>query len=101
MPNPFMRVGAAKSSKEPPDYERPTGAVDPVPEGVSGAVFAYRGQETHGVPTTLSAHGGDPDEYADAARYDVHYVAPEDEVEPIPVRIVLDAGRELRRFRVT
>lgn len=101
MPNPFMRTGPAKSSKEPTDRERPTGAVDPVPEGVSGAVFAYRGQETHGVPTDRSTHGGDPDEYDDASRYDVHYVEPAEEPEPIPVRIVLDGSREIRQFRVT
>lgn len=95
MPNPFMRLGSPNMGKTPPDRERPTGAIDPVPERVAGAVFAYRGQETHGVPTDRSAVGSDPDEYDNASRYDIHYAEPEPEPEPIPVRIVDHNAREL------
>lgn len=98
MPNPFMRTGAAKSSQDPPDRERPTGALPPVLERVQpNTVFAYRGQETHGVPTDRSAVGGDANEYEDATRYHIDYAEPEPEPEPIPVRLVRDESIEIIR----
>lgn len=100
MPNPFLRSGPAKSSKEPTDRERPTGAISPVPEGASSTVFAYRGQQTHGVPTKTPTVGVSDNEWQDAADYDADYADPERDVEPIPVRIVLDESREIRQFRV-
>lgn len=101
MANPFLRGGPANMSrrKNVEDRERPTGAIEPVPEGVTGPVFAYRGQQQHGVSTDRSAIGADPDEFLEASRYDIDYAEPVDEVEPIPVRIVQRESRELKRWR--
>lgn len=97
MPNPFLRTHAAKTSMDPTDRERPSGAIEPVPESVVGTVFAYRGQETHGVATTTPAVGVADDNWEREADYDPEYEDPEKTVEPIPVRVVSDGSVEIRR----
>lgn len=67
----------------------------PRTERVAGSVFAYRGQELHGVPMT-----GTPDLYdevPDGETVLVEELPPEP--DPIPVRIVKSGGRELSRWR--
>jgi hypothetical protein len=105
MPNPLLRGGPANISRgkrysDDPDSARPTGKVDPIPERVAGPVFAYRGQETHGV------HPGDkdiarPDEWS-SERATVEYdPAPDPGPDPIPVRIVQEGSTEVIRSRFT
>lgn len=102
MPNPFTRL-QAKTSRDPVERTIPTGAIEPTPERVPGTLFAYRGQQTHGVPTDLDASAVDEDMYGEASRYDVNYEPPEDEgPEPIAVRIVeTDYQVEMVRGTVT
>jgi hypothetical protein len=67
----------------------------PVPERGPETVFAYRGQELHGVPQV-----GTPDLYDEVPAGEsvlVHELPPEP--DPIPVRIVRGGGRELARWR--
>src|SRR6185369_6493760 len=98
MPNPLARyVMPPNASVDPVERTRPHGAVEPTPERVAGPVFAYRGQETHGVETTRDATQVDPNTWVDAADYEPDYEALESEPEPIPVRIVVgDQAVEIR-----
>lgn len=92
MPNPLARVQV--TSKKPP--ERPE-AIPPVPEHYEGDNNPYRGTEDHGVKPTEkpSPTGADWD-----TREGHTYLPPEEEYEPIPVRIVQQHGNEFRQFRV-
>ena len=87
--------------------ERPD-RVDPVVEKHEGTNFPYRGTQTHGVDVpddvvydTLEAERPWVDDDAD-----IPYLPPEDETEPIAVKVVTDTRRErlewrAARFRVT
>lgn len=89
MPNPFTRFASTPNrSTDPVERTRPHGAIDPVPEKVAGPVFAYRGQQTHGVPTDRDATSVDADMYDAEAEYEPDYLPMDAEPEPIPVRIV-------------
>src|SRR5690349_20377601 len=94
MPNPFLRRQAATSTT---DVDRPV-AVTPVPENPAGPVFAYRGQEKHGVEPTVNYR--DPEKYDGYERgVDLSVYEPEDPgPDPIPVRIVQDTGREVTKI---
>jgi len=69
----------------------------PAPERYGGANFPYRGQQTHGVEPTDTAIGS-PDNYEGGA-VEVAHEAPENEVAPVPVRIVAGAATEYRQFQ--
>jgi hypothetical protein len=91
MPNPLVKIGPQSTSKTP---SRPQ-PLEPEPEAYAGDNFPYRGTQTHGVePLYESA----PElEYGEGRL--VEYEEPEtkaEQAEPIPVRIVQEAGRELR-----
>lgn len=96
MPNPFVRGGAANTSTV--DVDRPV-SITPVPEDVTGTVFAYRGMETHGVEP--NADYQPPQDYTSEEDYDPQYEEEPHPETPVPVYIVQSGGRELRRFRVT
>lgn len=69
----------------------------PVQEARPGALFPYRGTETHGVENV--------NEWADvpqggANEVIVEYQDPEPEPTPIPVRIVAEHSAEMREWRV-
>lgn len=68
----------------------------PVPEHFAGTVFpGGRGMEQHGVPMS-----GKPDLFDQVPdREDVEVYELPPEPDPIPVRIVREAGREMHRFR--
>jgi hypothetical protein len=71
--------------------------ITPTPEHVTGPVFPYRGQETHGVSPV--------DKWSDVPVHetvDVEYPDRAPEQEPIPVRIVTaDHGEQIRRTRIS
>ncbi len=71
-------------------------AEQPIMEKMAGTVFDGRGQEQHGVPMT-----GTPDlvDAWDAGPEDLETPIPPD-ADPIPVKIVQAATRQLRRTRV-
>lgn len=78
--------------------DAPTQPSKPVQDSLVEAqtVFAYRGQETHGVPMTGTPDLVDVDDLGDP-------VVPNDEPtepDPIPVRIVSGGGREYRHARI-
>lgn len=98
MPNPLTRR-QGNSSKT--DVDRPV-AVTPVPERVQGHVFAYRGMETHGVDPNNDPR--DPEDYGwmEGQRgTPIDFEPAPNPPDPIPVIIVQNAGRELKRFRTT
>ena len=92
MPNPLARVQV--TSKEPP--KRPD-AIPPVPEHYEGDNNPYRGIEDHGVKPDVKPSPTQADWDTREGRT---YMAPAEEYEPIPVRIVQQHGNELRRMRV-
>jgi hypothetical protein len=71
--------------------------VQPAPDRYGGVNFPYRGQQTHGVEPTDTAVGS-PDDY-EGGSVEVAYEAPEDDVPPVPVRIVETAAHEYTQFR--
>lgn len=95
MPNPFLRLPGSQSKT---DVDRPT-ALTPVPERVAGDVFAYRGMETHGVEP--NAEYAAPQDFHDELDETQQYEEEPEPEAPVPVYIVQNGGRELRRFRVT
>lgn len=100
MPNPLMRM-MQRPSKTPTDRPQP---IPPVPESYAGTNFAWRGTETHGVATTQGTM--DPEGIgfdADSPDHRATFVPidPNDEAHderPIPVRIVQEYKREIRRW---
>lgn len=77
--------------------------VKPVPEHYDGENFPYRGTQTHGVQPPSDV---DPGEYYENSAQDdgteledIPYVAPEEEPEPVPVRIVQKTARERLDWR--
>lgn len=92
MVNPLARVQV--TSKEPP--KRPE-AIPPVPEHPAGDNEPYRGVVDHGVKATDKPS---PTQANWDTREGHTYMAPEEEYEPIPVRIVQQHGNEFRQFRV-
>lgn len=92
MPNPLMRLQRKTSTV---DVDRPM-AIEPVPERVAGHVFPYRGMETHGVDPNNNWR--DPEEYDGYERgIEVDSEPLPQEPDPIPVRVVQDGAREIRR----
>lgn len=92
MPNPFVRKQAATSTV---DVDRPT-SLEPVPERVQGPVFPYRGMETHGVDPGKDWRN--PEEYDGYERgVTVDFEEEKAVADPIPVFIVEQGGREIRR----
>jgi hypothetical protein len=74
-------------------------AVQPVPESIVGAadINAYRGLDVHGVPHNgVNFHDVPPVDDSTLVVFD----APEDEPEPIPVKIVSTSRREIKTFHV-
>jgi hypothetical protein len=92
MVNPLARVQV--TSKEPP--KRPE-AIPPEPEHYAGTNQPYRGINDHGVKATEKPS---PTQADWDTREGHTYMAPEEEYEPIPVRIVQQHGNEFRQFRV-
>lgn len=73
--------------------------IQPAPERYGGVNFPYRGQQTHGVEPTDTAVGS-PDDY-EGGSIEVAYQAPEDDIPPVPVRIVDTAAHEYTQWRAT
>jgi hypothetical protein len=71
--------------------------VVPAPDRYGGVNFPYRGQQTHGVEPTDTAVGS-PDDWEGGA-VEIAYETPENEVVPVPVRIVSGAATEYRHFQ--
>lgn len=92
MPNPLIKSGPANTSKDVPDRL----GLRPAIEGYPGDVFPYRGTEDHGV--TATDKPTQPGDWQTGR--DVEYMERPVEQDPIPVRIVEEGSRELRRFRV-
>jgi hypothetical protein len=69
----------------------------PAPDRYGGVNFPYRGQQTHGVEPTDTAVGS-PDDW-EGGRVEIAHEAPENEVVPVPVRIVAASAREYRGFQ--
>lgn len=91
MPRIFNRPMSTSKT----DVDRPI-AIEPVPERVQGPVFPYRGMETHGVAP--NADWRDPEQYDGYERgVEVDTEPVEPEPDPIPVYIVQQGGREIRR----
>jgi hypothetical protein len=78
----------------PPAPER----IQPEPEKVAGPVFPYRGQEQHGVESE-SHPWPEPKTEARDNQPGYQAMAPIKEQDPIPVTIVTEYGRELRKWR--
>lgn len=97
MPNPFVKRQPNTSTT---DVDRPV-SITPVPEKVRGPNFPYRGYETHGVEPNDHAHN--PEDYGwmeEKRGVVVQYETDAEPPDPIPVYVVQQGGRELRRFRV-
>lgn len=86
--------------QKPPESEPER--VTPVPEHYKGVNFPYRGTNKHGVEVPEGAEYDtrefqyempDPDEITD------EYMEPDDEPEPIPVRLVQESAREVLKLR--
>lgn len=90
--NPLTAVQV--TSKPPP--ERPE-AIPPVPEVYQGVNQPYRGTQEHGVTPNAEPHPTQADWDTREGRT---YLKPEEEQEPVPVRIVQQHGAEFRRYRV-
>jgi hypothetical protein len=69
----------------------------PAPHGFGGVNFPYRGQQDHGVPPTETAIGS-PDDY-EGGSVEVSYEKPEEDIAPVPVRIVDTAAHEFTQWR--
>lgn len=89
--NPFVKTGSANLGKVPVRPE----AIEPVPEAYVGTNHPYRGTETHGVEDTVDPLPGL--EYGTGRL--IEYDDPPTEPAPIPVKIVTEGGREIKRFR--
>lgn len=93
MPSPFHRVQLATSKNK---VERPE-PITPVVESYAGNNNAWRGIQDHGV--TPEYDPADPTTYTvdiNGRHVPIKYEKPPVIDEPIPVRIVQDAGREFR-----
>lgn len=73
-------------------------AVEPHAEHVAGPVFAYRGQEQHGVSVTDGSHYVDPSE-AFRTTVDAEVLPENHPPTPILVKSVQEDGNEVRKFR--
>lgn len=75
--------------------------VKPVPEHYEGENQPYRGTETHGVKPTEGVDAGAyyAEMQQDDGPDDVQYVAPDEELEPIAVRVVQKTSRERLSWR--
>lgn len=89
--NPLTKLGPMRTSKKP---QRPT-PEQPVPEAYAGHNNPYRGVEAHGVEPTEEPL--DELDYSDGRL--VEYEEPEQQPEPVPVRVVTEGSRELKKFR--
>lgn len=85
--------GQASPPAEQPDR------VKPVPEHYKGVNFPYRGTEKHGVEVPEDARYDSREFEADFPDEDVDYLPPEDEPEPVPVRVVQGSARERLDWR--
>ncbi len=93
MPNPF--IGSTRLNTGKPADDRPH-AVEPRPEAVVGTNFPYRGMNDHGVPVEHV----DPVSFAGYEDTQAGVYEPAEEIpDPIPVRVVREFTRELRRSR--
>ena len=93
MRNPLLGSRQQNTSRAP---SKTPEAVPPVPEEYEGDNNPYRGTESHGV---AAVNKPSPVAGYESTAEGVHYL---DEVitdEPIPVRVVQDRGRELRRWQ--
>lgn len=104
MPNPLLQTFRDRSKTPPRNpgiagvEEREIIIENPELEHYAGTNNAYRGTEQHGVKTDDHATAYDPGE--DDARNEIVSPTPlAPVVEPIPVLIVNDYGREERQFR--
>lgn len=93
MPNPFFNRQKATSTNVP-DRQR----ITPVPESYAGDNHPYRGTENHGVPDTENPH--DPSvEFDNEATHLIVYDEEVPEPEPIPVKVMNQAGGRRVGFR--
>lgn len=93
MPNPFFNRQKATSTNVPDRQQ-----VTPVAETYAGNNHPYRGIEDHGVPDTVDPH--DPHmEFDNEASHLIVYDETVPEPEPIPVRVVNQAGGRRIGFR--
>jgi hypothetical protein len=100
MANPFTSGSYRQTKGQADSPERPD-MVKPVPEQVQGPAFPYRGSNTHGVDPTK---GVNLSEYYENNEFDDEEdtgqpLPPQDETDPVPVRIVQHSARELAQFR--
>ena len=83
---------------DPTERDATPQGLAPVPDNPAGANIPYRGVVDHGVPY-------ENQEMFDEAHYytgrPVEYAPEEHDPDPIPVRVVNDGMRELRRFSAT
>jgi hypothetical protein len=91
MPNPFLRLGTPSQSKEAPEHES---AETPILEAVVGSNNPYRGSQDHGVMPTAKPSPTPDNTGSIPALFELEEPPP----EPIPVRIVQQGTREIRRF---
>lgn len=75
-------------------------ALTPVVEHVAGPVFAYRGQEQHGVPVTHGTEDPHDPHAAFSHTVDVEHVTELHPPTPVLVKVVEDDGTESHAFRV-
>lgn len=92
MPNPLVRLGQQNTSQR--DSKE---GIAPVPETYAGRNLPYRGVVDHGVD--VNTEPVEPQDWTDGRP--VEYDAPPDDVTVVPVRIVEEGARELRRFRTS
>lgn len=104
MPNPLLQTYRDRSKKPPRNpgiagvEEREIIIENPEMEHYAGANNAYRGTEQHGVKTDEHASIYDPGN-DDAHHEDINPMSIEPTVQPIPVLVVNEYGKEERQFR--
>lgn len=73
--------------------------IAPEPEAYVGENLPYRGVQPHGVP--MEQDFVDLDEEAEEVNPPVEYETPSEPPEPVPVRIIQEFRKELKRWRTT
>lgn len=93
MPNPIMSMFPRNTGQRPQKEDMD---IEPVPEHYAGYNNPYRGTETHGVEPTV-----DPRPVPTHAEFvEETFEPPIPEADPIPVVVVTQGGREIRRSRI-
>lgn len=93
MPNPLVRLGQSITSKPVPERPQP---VTPVMDNPAGHNNPWRGIQDHGVAPNNEPEA--PGTLLDT-KAGIHYQEPKPEIDPIPVLVVNEYGREMRKWR--